>query len=185
VIQTVSVEAMLAVAYVNLDGVDGYSPTRDVLIAKLVDTDSDGAASVGDTIVMGEYPKDFAATSLGSFGVTSHVVTSVDSVIPQKRISVSVGDDRAFEFRHITEVNGTDITYETYDEGFSFCIEDPGGLPGDEVCIRSTTTFEDTVGGSDRIATDASSPSVPDANLSLSRGSSTTDDAFVDVDVFI
>jgi hypothetical protein len=69
---------MLAVAYSNLDGVDGYDPAgSDVLIAKLVDTNDDGVPSVGDTVVADRYPVDFDASAFGRFRATTHTVTSI------------------------------------------------------------------------------------------------------------
>jgi Ca2+-binding RTX toxin-like protein len=69
----------LAIAYSDIDGLDGYS-SGDVMIAKLVDTNGDDVVSVGDTIRMGRYPTDFGATAFGDWGVKSHIVTSLGTV---------------------------------------------------------------------------------------------------------
>ena len=58
--------ATLAVAYSNLDGINGYdSAGSDVPIAKLVDTNDDGVVSVGDTIETDQYPPDFDTAAVG------------------------------------------------------------------------------------------------------------------------
>ncbi len=49
-----------------------------MLIAELVDTNRDNVVNAGDTVHMGRYPLDFAGTTFGTFGVTSHVVTGVE-----------------------------------------------------------------------------------------------------------
>ncbi len=62
---------ILAVAYSDIDGLDGYS-TGDVLIARLMDTDGNGP-DAGDTIEMGRYPTNFDASAFGDWTTTSHV----------------------------------------------------------------------------------------------------------------
>ena len=88
---------VLAIAYCDIDGLDGYS-TGDKLIAKLVDTNGDGMpsgiADVGpstpaDTIVMGRYPKDFGATTFGDWTVTSHQVEEAHLPQPAGRVQVA------------------------------------------------------------------------------------------------
>ena len=75
--------ATLAVAYSNLDGIDGYDPNgTDILIAKLVDTNSDGEVSVDDTVTTNQYPLDLDATAFGAFQVTTHVVSALGAVNP-------------------------------------------------------------------------------------------------------
>jgi len=72
---------ILAVAYSDIDGLNGYS-TGDVLISKLVDTNGDLGLSPGDTVVMSQYPRNLAATAFGTWTGTTHIVTSVDHATP-------------------------------------------------------------------------------------------------------
>jgi hypothetical protein len=67
---------ILAVAYSDIDGLDGYS-THDVLIAKLVDKDGNKVPSISDTVVMGRYPTDFTPSNFADWNVTTHVVGTV------------------------------------------------------------------------------------------------------------
>jgi hypothetical protein len=73
---------ILAIAYSDIDDLDGYS-TGDVMIAQLVDTDGNGP-DVGDLIEMGRYPTNVDATSFEDWGVKSHVAVGravrVDSI---------------------------------------------------------------------------------------------------------
>jgi hypothetical protein len=81
----ISLDGIHAVAYSDLDGLDGYS-TGDVLIAKLVDADFDGVPSPDDTIIMGMYPTTANPTSPAQYlpwGVTHHVVATVDNKAPE------------------------------------------------------------------------------------------------------
>ncbi|MEZ5238204.1 MAG: hypothetical protein R2716_04445 [Microthrixaceae bacterium] len=74
---------LLAVAYSNLDGIDGYDPTgTDVLVAKVVDTNLDGVPSSGDTVEANQYPLDFDSTAFGDFNGATNVVTGVATTAP-------------------------------------------------------------------------------------------------------
>jgi len=73
-----STARVFAIAYSNLDGVAGFNAASDVLIAKLVDTNQDNSLDAGDTVLMGRYPINFAASAFGTWGVTTHTVASVD-----------------------------------------------------------------------------------------------------------
>jgi len=71
---------ILAIAYSDMDGLDGYS-TGDVLIGKLVDTDGSPGVTPGDAIVMGKYPTTSNPSTLSDFaawGETNHSVTAVE-----------------------------------------------------------------------------------------------------------
>lgn len=86
----------LAVAYSNLDGIDGYDPTgTDVLIAKLVDETGDGEVSVGDLVVTNLFPGDFIPSEfspLPSSGTAE--VTVVHSARPSgEGFIIQVGTD--------------------------------------------------------------------------------------------
>ncbi len=70
--------ALLAVAYSNVDGIDGFDPSGgDVLIAKLLDSNADGAPSAGDTVVTNRYPLNADATQFAAFRTTTHPVADV------------------------------------------------------------------------------------------------------------
>jgi hypothetical protein len=103
-------EAILAIAYTDLDG-NGEFDTGDVLIAKLVDENDDGVPSVGDTIHMGQYPKDSAMTEFAPFGVTTpHAVTEVLSASSDH---VSVKSSAAgIGFHEWRSISGSEAYYE-------------------------------------------------------------------------
>lgn len=70
--------ATLALAYSNLDGIEGYDPGGpDALVSKLVDSNRDGVVSVGDTVVTDKYPLDPVPTGFGNFQRTTHEVELV------------------------------------------------------------------------------------------------------------
>lgn len=76
---------ILAIAYANLDGTDGYDAGQDVLIAEFVDDDGSPGPNAGDHIVMGQYPTKFTPTApadFADFGVRRHLVTGVDAHNP-------------------------------------------------------------------------------------------------------
>jgi hypothetical protein len=159
------VESLLAVAYSNLDGIDGYDPTAgDVLIAKLVDTNLDGVVSVGDEVVTDRFPLDFDASAFGSFQNTSHAVDAVDQ---SQAGSIKVLDATGsfYYWEH-----NVDPSTERYIES------DPAG------------TFKLVLGEQSTQPTDwlraySDAPSAPDPELGQLTRSSTTDDPFVDVDL--
>ena len=77
-LQSLSAEnRVFALAYSNINGVDGFQEGTDVLISKLVDTNGDGEVSAGDTIIMGQYPANFEANAFADFDLKEHVVTKV------------------------------------------------------------------------------------------------------------
>jgi hypothetical protein len=63
----------LVVAYSDLDADHAFGPA-DVLIAKVVDSNSSGVPDPGDRIVMGRYPTDLNATEFADWGIDSHAV---------------------------------------------------------------------------------------------------------------
>jgi hypothetical protein len=156
----------LAIAYTNVDGIDGYDEAGgDVLIARLEDTNDDGVVSVGDAVVTGQYPEDFAATTFGSFAVTRHVVDAVAGAS-----SVRVGDFK-FVWSDIADA-------EVYSE-FNF-INDPLGT-----ATEFTDSFSSVGPFGEGIFVNTTSPSVPDSNVNMSRAQQASDDEFIDVDILI
>jgi hypothetical protein len=150
---------ILAVAYSDIDGLEGYS-SGDVLIARLIDTDGNGA-DAGDTIEMGRYPTDFASPAFGDWTVKSHTVASISAQIATDLVVKSTGGG-THEWRR-------DSTREQYYEA-----------------VGSTTYFTDGLGGavSDSIQAVMNSPSLPTTPVAPRfSGPNSTDDAFVDVEL--
>ena len=84
----IPLRGILAVAFSDIDGLDGYS-TGDIMIAQLVDTNGDGVPSgpsggvPGDTIEMGRFPTTLTPTSTTDFAdwwVKSHTVATIDQM---------------------------------------------------------------------------------------------------------
>lgn len=69
---------LLAVAYTNRDGIDGFDPSADVFIAGLFDTNSDATASAGDTLRLESFPLDLSnpAANMGEFLLKDFTVIS-------------------------------------------------------------------------------------------------------------
>jgi hypothetical protein len=80
-------DALLAVAFTDLNGNDKYNPGKDTLIASLVDTNNDNIVSVGDTIHWGTYP----AIPDGSESGTGGVFLSSDSTVEEVLRADSTG----------------------------------------------------------------------------------------------
>ncbi|NNF10628.1 MAG: hypothetical protein HKN74_10120 [Acidimicrobiia bacterium] len=166
---------VLAVAYSNLDGVDGFDEMgSDVFISKLVDTNDDGVVSAGDEILMGRYPTGFNPSSpadFGGFAVPRHTIDAVRIAGP----TYIVVESGTAEFAFASNANGEQY-FENGPLG-SVC----GGCT-ELLDIKADTNF-------DRIFTDyfGPSPSQPDSAVLLSRRlpGSGTDDTYLDVDIAI
>jgi hypothetical protein len=147
----------LAVAYVD-NGIAGYQPNSDVLIAQLEDTNADGVASIGDTVRTNKYPKNFSVTAgspsdqFGLFGVTTHMVDSL--VVP----------------------GGAEVRVRAGGALFSWITE------GQDIYSEGSTTFRDGTSppNGDMIATSPTSPSQPDSEILLFSPDD-TDQQFIDV----
>ena len=156
---------VLAIAYSDIDGLPGYS-TGDVLIAKLLDAYPDGQPGIGDVIKMGRFPKDYAGTTFGDWGVHDHNVVK-DALHPSEiRIEV------------------------TSDHGIHTWLADPLAVPGKlevyrEVDTGGYTSFDDAHGfpGDDYIETDATSPSKPPVPPLAKKEPRMGDDPFLDVEI--
>jgi hypothetical protein len=154
----------LAVAYTNLDGVSGFDPAVDLLIAKVVDDNGDGIPSVGDSIITAQYPLDLDAASFGTFAVTSHPVVAVNSWTSGLLFVLSDKFPPAHRFI-------SSSTSEVYSEGSSGAF----------------ASFFDYIdsGSEDFIGVVGISPSQPDTPVGLSdqRVVRPEDNAFIDVDI--
>ncbi len=141
---------VLAIAFTNTDGIAGYDEATDVLIAKLVDTDEDGVASVGDTVVTHKYPINWdQVPPFGTFQVTNHTVTRVDT-------------SESYELAVVSETPTTSgrFGWYRYSGVFEGFFEHPLGIPG-----GGYTSFADALtpllGTTDVIQVDPQSPSSP------------------------
>jgi Ca2+-binding RTX toxin-like protein len=152
---------ILAIAYSDIDGLDGYS-TGDVLISQLVDTDRDGVPSEDDTIKMGRYPKDLAASAFGDWNVSTHTVTGV-------------GWSDA-NYIHAFSASSFHAWYRTGGSDHDQYYEEESG---DE------SQFRDNPGSGeyDLLFTRTSSPSRPHAEIPETEAAGTGDDDFIDVEL--
>jgi VCBS repeat-containing protein len=66
----------LVVAYIDYDGVAGYDPAADTLIARVIDTNQDGFTGAGDELQFGFYPLNYSASAVGAFSGTNQTITS-------------------------------------------------------------------------------------------------------------
>ncbi len=156
-------EDVLAVAYTNVDGIDGYDETADVLIAQLIDTNTDDVPSAGDTVVTNRYPLDFAAATFGTFQVTTHTVASVSS--------------NSSNYLNVLDAAGSQFIWasdpvEQYAEqvGFGFGTVNVHDGPA---------TYADLIWAT------LAAPSAPDTALLIETPDTTGDDPFVDVDILV
>ena len=151
----------LAIAYSDLDRSGAYS-TGDVLIAKLVDANGDGAVGLGDTIEMGKYPTSLTPTMADfvDWGVKGHAVKSLE------------------------ELTGTHVFVRTtMDELFKW-HKNPGWENFGEEGSAGFSTIQDGLNGTaqDVIFMQPTSPSAPGA-FTGPEPVNTTDDRLVDVDL--
>jgi hypothetical protein len=149
---------ILAVAYSDIDGLDGYS-TGDVLIARLMDTSGDGAPGPGDIVDMGKYPTNLDASAFGDWLDPGHAVANVLVQDANLLFLASVGGGGLGWSK--------DAFQEYYEEalgGHFSSVLDGYGAPH-----------------SDRLIIDAGSPSAPKTSFKQPSVSRYTDDAFVDV----
>ena len=160
-----SSEVIFAVAYSDVDPSDGaYNPGLDVLIAKLIDGPdeaSDGLPGVGDLIITGHYPEDFAMSGYGAFGVGEHAVTGIGMGLDyfcwvESGAGTFVWSSGQGDFDQYAEWSSTETRTNLYDD-------------------RSLSTLE-----KDEILIAPSSPSSPSSNVALG-GSDLSDQAFIDV----
>ena len=157
---------VLAIAYSNLDGVDGYQDGgSDVWIARVVDTNTDGQVSIGDTIETNKYPQDYAASSFGDFQVTSHTVTWVVNATSE-RLNLRTNNSDFWKFWFVHD-QVEELYYERVEPQSPTQLKD-----------RFDSAFE-----SRQVVT--SSPSQPSSGEGASPRSSPGDDLFIDVDIFI
>jgi hypothetical protein len=191
----------LVVAYINDDGVDGYTRANDTLIAGIFDVNGDGEISVGDEVRTYRYPLDFEATSRGRFGVETHRITSISGIAarsakvgpaaPKARVAdsayrwVSVYSDRdQFWFESSTYAEGEiyDWWYEGYGEYSSETRTSASGGYTSFYEYSDYYYYENEVWRS--LSVDSASPSVPNKTGYRSEYGNGDSDWF-DVDFYV
>jgi hypothetical protein len=157
---------LLAIAYSNLDGIDGYDAGgSDVLISRLDDTNGDGVPSIGDTVTLGRYPLNFDATAFGTFRDPVHPVTAVD-------LTDADGDGR------VTEIGAWISADSPIYWASRRWFEGTAGFNS-----NGAWHANDNLSGTEEADAKAGSPGDPDTATSRQLRLSSTDDPFVDVDV--
>jgi Ca2+-binding RTX toxin-like protein len=162
---------VLAIAYANLDRVSGFDREHDVLIAKLVDTDGNGA-DAGDRITMGYYPTVFYPEWPSDFGEWATKTHTVDYASVDPR-DIQVHDADGVMFRWMSDYHGS----EGYEEGGGGT--DATAFVGDYVSCPITV-------GTDMIHVQSGSPSMPDQAVSriyTAPVNRCRDNYFVDVEI--
>lgn len=161
-------ETIFAIAYTNVDGVPGFDGSNgDVLIAKVVDADGSGAISEDDEVITNQYPLDPVPTGFGSFGVNSHVVTRVSTVLSTPTIQLVTVETAG---GRMTFLNFPGVS-EVYQE------RDPGGT--------QTVQLGDGVdpNQNEMEVVENAGPSQPNTPVSQILQPGTPDETFVDVDI--
>lgn len=77
--------SFLAMAYIDLDGAEGFDPEFDTMIGGLLDTDFSGSLTVGDEVRLDRYPLSFGPAFLmtGEYQEkTGHIVTNIFANTP-------------------------------------------------------------------------------------------------------
>ncbi len=152
---------VLVIAYSDLNGNHRFD-TGDVMISRLLDSNRDGIPSAGDTIEMGRYPTNFAATAFADWGIKRHQVQSVDTVEPDRVLT----RDTTFGAHWWYERSPSqyDRYYQHYDNA------------------AATSSFDDRP-TDDSITTWTGSPSRAAGRLEITSPGS-GDDRFIDVEIY-
>ncbi len=85
----------LVVAYINDDGIDGYSSASDTLIAGIFDYNEDGVVSAGDLLGTNVFPMDEFGSTRSSFQRRVHVIDVAFEVTPERVMVFSAFDFQA------------------------------------------------------------------------------------------
>jgi hypothetical protein len=139
-----------------------------VLIAKLVDTNSDGVPSAGDTVVLGQYPNRFALSAtyapaeFDDWGVQTHTIDTVRYDFDYVEATSADGD---YFWWYKTQESNND----SYVEGIS--------------AASVSSQLQDFTGSlADSISTRTGSPSRPARDLTMTTAGP-DDGRFIDVEV--
>ena len=159
-------QAMFAVAYTDVDGVDGFDPVAgDVLIAKVVDANGTGCLDGGDEVVMGQYPVgDFDTPRFETFQVSKHPVGSYAG--GPNHVVIRSGKYLEFVFSVFREGGEQYYEHDSYVSG------------------TTSRWVDHPAAGSDVIQTTELSPSGPQTHPILSRKANYDDDPFIEVRIF-
>jgi hypothetical protein len=126
---------LLALAYMNVDGVAGYNQeSGDLLIASIEDTNGDSTISAGDIFRTGVYP--LSTTNLQShadFEVQESTIASAYQIGSEARGTLTSGESFRFNTHQADDTfltdwwSGGEQPITTYSEQFHFYQYIPGG----------------------------------------------------------
>jgi len=111
-----SKEKFLAVAFTDTDENGRFNPTKDALIAGIIDEDKSGTVTVGDTIQFGTYALDpiGATTTRGDYQNDQRAITAVNEATDTfVFVETSSGE---VQWTEATSVDGTEI-FRTSQDG--------------------------------------------------------------------
>jgi len=169
---------LLAIAYANLDNIDGYDPINDQLIVALHDTNTDGQVSVGDVLDFGKYSDGtYTAGSLNLFNFdTPNLPIAVTAVnIGQSNTIFAQVSDGAGVSGYVDFDIGPSFEVFTYSEtSQSYSAGDILGFGGNE-SISLWNGTPDNAG-----AIQQQTPVAYSYNDTAG-----VDDIFLDIDIFI
>lgn len=178
--------SILAVAYINLNGIDGYQPDGgDVMITQFEDVDNSETPTAGDIIRTNRYPVDIDGTSIDPFPIQEHIITEVVEFPGTQLGGFAPADLLSFE-----------VITTTSEVSFSEQFFAWAATPTTELYLESRQFGPGAFGSSFRDSIDGSQPDVASfqilspsfgldaVNQSDSFAVRTGDDPFVDVDVF-
>ena len=77
------------VAYINDDGIDGYSRTADTLIAGIFDYNGDGQISVNDLVVTNSFPMNSSGSTRDTFQRNVHVIDFIQALSSEEVVVFS------------------------------------------------------------------------------------------------
>ena len=163
---------MLAVVYTDIDGVDGYDESVDVLISKLLDTNDDGVPSVGDTVVNNQYPLDFGPTQYGNLQVATQNVTAIVFTDPGAVIVAVDWDGTGLAKVAIWDAR-PEFSYEAYGQIDYDLSGEPQMLVHDD---HGGSSYADV----DGIEVGLDAPNAPDTAVNMSQDDP-ADRSFLDV----
>jgi hypothetical protein len=161
-------DALLAVAFTDLNGNDKYNVGKDDLIAALVDTNNDNTVSIGDTVVFGTYPAIPDGSNSGTGGIFTGPDTTVENVSVATSTFISV-DTASGVVQWLADSNVE-----------LFQTRDPTDLATESLLVDNINNP-----GLDVIKTDLTvqGPGMPNTSLNVT-GSQPGDQGFLDVLIF-
>lgn len=178
-------ETILAVAYIDrLDNGDNYDAAVDTLIAKWIDTNSNGVPDVGDDVVTHQYPIDLDATGVGNFQNTKHYIDSSYDILAQRD---GFSGNPIILFARKVFTDGTDQSWQFIGgpDGGAHYFSDAGRGDG---AGAPFTVFSDQFGQGaiDYIEVSGGSQAAPDIEVQPTeriQSDCPCDDPFIDVDL--